>query len=384
MDTTTTQLRVSPSKPQHTRTTSSVLKSIMSKPHQRKPPPKEAYLGRNDDHEYRNQHTFPHNPMPPPDHPNSRQHLREDSGNRNPPPTSQRKSVDVQKENSRVSEEIKRMTRSTSFKALMDKEKARGSKQNSEKGQGKPMKKSKSSTSLSALLSRPRSSTKAAREETLRRQNEKENETPKKSLDTAPPPIWAQFATQAFQEPSGTTKVPLNDRFDIHEEVALYTPRDYSPSKQRNFQGSEQPTLSRRREPKPRPKSECLTSEPTPASFAETVANLRRSSRDKGQVNRSQLAQQASQYLPITRESLPDNKTSSRRPSVDHCRVSDGSSSSDPVMVKGGSRVMAAVAAFNGKSKELPKEPTQGPLIPELGTNAIEAAFESLLVSWLD
>jgi hypothetical protein len=52
-------------------------------------------------------------------------------------------------------------------------------------------------------------------------------------------------------------------------------------------------------------------------------------------------------------------------------------------MLKGGSRVMAAVAAFNGKSKELPKEPTQGSPNLKLGANAIEAAFESLLVSWL-
>ena len=377
----TTQAGASPSKHQHKRTTSSVLKSMMPRSHLRKPSSKDAQVDKNETNENQNECTLLPNPMLPTDPPCSRQHLREGSGNRNPIPASPRKLVDVQKENSKASGDNKKMTRTTSFKAVMDKEKARGSKQKSERQEEKQMKKSKSSTSLSALLSRPRSSTKSAKDEAMRRQNNKENETPYNSAETAPPPIWAQFATQAFQERLSTTKVPLNDRFDVHEEIALYTPQDYSSLKPKKFQGSEQPTLSRKRESKPRPNSECLTSRPTPASFTETVSNLQRPSRDKGQAYKSNQAHQASEIAPTTQRPFSENKTTSRKPSVDHRKVSDESSSSNPAIR--GSRVMAAVAAFNGKSKEMPKQPTQDPPASELDANAIETAFESLLVSKL-
>ena len=170
-----TQAGASPSKHQHKRTTSSVLKSMMPKSHQRKPSSKDAQVDMNETNENRNEYTSLQNPMlPTTDHPSSRQHLCEGSGNRNSTTASLRKSVDVQKENSKASGENKKMTRSTSFKAVMDKEKARGSKLKSERQEEKQMKKSKSSTSLSALLSRPRSSTKSTKEEAVRRQNDKE------------------------------------------------------------------------------------------------------------------------------------------------------------------------------------------------------------------
>ena len=42
---------------------------------------------------------------------------------------------------------------------------------------------------------------------------------------------------------------------------------------------------------------------------------------------------------------------------------------------------MAAVAAFNGKAKELPKAPPNDVGIVQLDPKTIESAFESLLVS---
>lgn len=231
----TTQAGASPSKHQHKRTTSSVLKSMMPRSHLRKPSSKDAQVDKNETNENQNEYTLLPNPMLPTDHPCSRQHLREGSGNRNPIPASPRKLVGVQKENSKASGDNKKMTCTTSFKAVMDKEKARGFKQKSERQEEKQMKKSKSSTSLSALLSRPRSSTKSAKDEAMCRQNNKENETPYNSAEMAPPPIWAQFATQAFQERLSTTKVPLNDRFDVQEEIALHTPQDYSSLKPKIF-----------------------------------------------------------------------------------------------------------------------------------------------------
>ena len=57
------------------------------------------------------------------------------------------------------------------------------------------------------------------------------------------------------------------------------------------------------------------------------------------------------------------------------------SSHLDPPVVSQESRVKAAVAALDSKSKDLPREPTQSSLNSELNASAIENAFESLLVS---
>ena len=316
--------------------------------------------------------------MLPPEQPNRRQHLREDSGNRSRIPPSPRASEDTQKENNKGCGENRKIASSTSFMTFRDKEKGRGSKQRSEKQEEKQMKKSKSSTSLAAFFSRPRS--KSVKVEEGRQQINDENERPSRSV-APPPPIWAQFATQDVEKLSCTTKVPLNDCFGAEEEMARYTPRDYSPSKQRNFQDVQQPTLSRRREAKPRPKSECLTQGPTVASFAETISGLRRSSREKNPATKSSQRGRTPQDGNSCQTSGYENKRSSRRPSTDRPIAGDVSCPSGPPVVNKESRVKAAVAAFNGKSKELPKEPTQSSLNSELDASAIENAFESLLVS---
>lgn len=275
------------------------------------------------------------------------------------------------------------MTRSASFKSLVGMEKEKPSKKKHEKEEEKKMKKSKSSTSISAILSRPRSS-KGVKAEEAHRQKDKENQTPPSSAGIAPPPIWAQFATQGFEEPAHTTMIPLNDRFTVEEEVALYTPRDYSPSKQRNFQDYQKPTLSQRAEPKPRPKSECVASGPTSASFAETISGLRKSDRKKIQVGISNQQQQNGQAADGSEALFAKEKQMNERPSsVENRKVSHDSAGSDLPMPQPGSRVMAAVAAFNGKAKDLPKEPPKDAETAQLDPKAIESAFESLLVSQL-
>ena len=284
----------------------------------------------------------------------------------------------MQKEKNKDYGENRKIASSTSFMTFKETEKVRDSGQRSEKQGEKQMKKSKSSTSLAAFLLRPRS--KSVKAEEGRQQINNEKERPSRSV-APPPPIWAQFATQDLEKSSSTTKVPLNDCFGAEEEMARYTPRDYSPSKQRNFQDVQQPTLSRRREAKPRPKSECLTQGPTAASFAETISGLRRSSREKGPANNSSQRQRAPQDGNSSQTSGYEDKRSGRRPSTDRAVAGDVSRPSGPPMVNKESRVKAAVAAFNGKSKELPKEPTQSSLNPELDASAIENAFESLLVS---
>ena len=256
----------------------------------------------------------------------------------------------------------KRIRSSKTLKSLLERDKKLPKLQRDGDSGDRLVKKSKSSTSLSAIFSRPGSS-KDNKDEELQEQKNKENQTPPQT------PIWAQFATVQNQfEVSSTTKVPLNDRQDLRGEMALYTPRHYSPSKQRNFPENERPTLSGRSNAKSRPKSECL-SNTTQASFAETVSGLRKSRQSK-EVARSD--------FDPSRKPCSDDQNARRGPSDRQSRPKD----EPPALTIGkrGSRVMAAVAAFNGKSKELPKEPTNESVSERLDSEAIESAFESLLV----
>lgn len=362
------------------RTKSSVLKSIIPGNYQRKPSSKsqdQPYW--DDDKDGKEDYIYLRNhSILPPDHPHTRHHLEEDSGNRNTTMASPKKLVEARKENKSTLGENQNMIRSAS---LFGMEKEKPSKKKPVKEEEKKMKKSKSSTSISAILSRPRSS-KGVKAEDSHRQKDKENQTPPSSAGMAPPPIWAQFATHGFEESSHTTMIPLNDRFAVEEEVALYTPRDYSPSKQRNFQDYQKPTLSRRVESKPRPKSECIASGPTPASFAETISGLRRSGRNKSQVDMSNEQQQTRQATDASEKPSTEKQHLSARPSnMEIQNVNNDPVGSNLPTPQRGSRVMAAVAAFNGKAKELPKEPPKDTEIAQLDSKAIESAFESLLVS---
>lgn len=364
----------------HKRTKSSVLKSIIPGNHKRKPSSKSntpphcnSKSDENGDYTYLGNQS-----ILPPDHPHIRQHLREDGGNRNTKITSPKKSIDVRKETESVSGEHQIVTRSVSFKSSADVEDRKPLKKEHLKEEENKMKKSKSSTSISAILSRPRSS-KAVKAEDTHRQKDKENQTPPSSADMGPPPIWAQFASHGFEEPAYTTKIPLNDQFAVEEEVALYTPRDYSPSKQRNFPDYQQPTLSSRVGSKPRPKSDSMTPCPTPASFAEVVSGLQKSGRNKSKVDISNGQQQTRQVIDASR--LDQNNSVEIQPRAENRKVSNDSAGSGLPMPKSGSRVMAAVAAFNGKAKELPKDPPKETENVQLDPKAIEKAFESLLVS---
>ena len=230
-------------------------------------------------------------------------------------------------------------------------------------------KKSKSSTTLSAMFGKSKSSKSLKSEEEKQQQlkvKDKENCTPPSSSNGPPPPIWAQFASTPMMEVSSTQKIPLNDRWDIDDEMERYTPQEYSPSKGRNFY-DEQPTLSRRTEPKPRPKSAYLPSSLSSASFTETVSVLRKVSQRHKKTNVGRLQGQAGM-----------DGASSRRSSTDSRKVSNDSSDYGLTMAKRGSRVQAAVAALNGKAKEPEGEvKAQVPSDPR----AFDNAFEAVLVS---
>lgn len=364
------------------RTKSSVLKSIIPGNHKRHPSSKtDSKHHWNDDSDDKEDYMYLSNrSILPPDHPHTRGHLVEESGNKSTTSAIPKKPIDAQKEHRLASEQTQRMTRSASFKSIMGKGKDKPPKKERQMEVENKMKKSKSSTSISAILSRPRSS-KGAKAEEAHGQKNKENQTPPSSAGIEPPPIWAQFATHGFEEPARNTKIPLNDQSAVEEEVVLYTPRDYSPSKQRNFQHYQQPTLSRRAEPKPRPKSDYIAPCPTSASFAEALSGLRKSGRDKSHADISNQHEQTRQAADSSRKSFAENDSRGFDSSVENQKVSNDSAGSDLPMPKRGSRVMAVVAAFNGKAKEVPKEPPKDTEIVHLDPKAIESAFESLLVS---
>lgn len=275
----------------------------------------------------------------------------------------------------------KKTKSSISLKSLVGGDKDKDNKPSVQDPPQEPKpKKTKSSTNLAALLSRPKSS-KSQKSEVSRVTKDKENQTPPSSAGSEPPPIWAQYASQPVQETSNATRVRLNDRMSVDEEVALYTPKDYPPSKQRNFCDYQQPTLAKRPEPKARPKSAYLASTPSLAALADTLSGRRKVSIDRSNHHapRKDLAPTHRISLEDQRRGSSDREYSSRRSGGEGRKVSSELIKDGVTLAKRGVRVMAAVAALNGKSKEQEKE-VKGDV------KTIDNAFEALLVSpaWVD
>lgn len=363
---------------QHKRTTSSVLKSFMaSRNHPRDQPTVMLPFKMNGEKSKLNTPVaLDKGAMLPPNHPHARQPSRDESRNRENSRPSPVKPVEVYEDRSQAFAFHKKSKSSVSLKSIIGTEKADNPKSRSPQKQDteKP-KKSKSSTNLVALLSRPKSS-KDLRSEMSRSQKDKENMAPSSTVDIAPPPIWAQFAKQPTRDPTSARKVPLNDVHDVDNEMALYTPLEYSPSKQRNFHDYEKPTLSRRGEPKPRPRSAFIPSGISAASFTETISGLRQQGHERGESRSSNQSEYRPRSAETRRKSSSEDHRSSRRDDVGNRKVSDDSSNSASTMAKHGSRVMAVVAAFNGKSKEPPK----AAVATKIDVHAIDNAFENLLV----
>lgn len=364
---------------QHKRTTSSVLKSIMASRNQPRDQPT-VMLPFDMNRENSNLNSpvaLGKGSMLPPNHPHARQQLRDESRNREntkPPPV---KPVEVYEDRSQAFAFHKKSKSTVSLKSLMGTEKANPPKPRSPKKEDteKP-KKSKSSTNLSALLSRPKSS-KDLRSEMSRSQKDKENMAPSSTAEVVAPPIWAQFAKQPSRDSAFARKVPLNDVQDVDNEMALYTPLEYSPSKQRNFHDYEKPTLCRRGEPKPRPRSAFIPSGISAASFTETLSGLRKQSHERGESRSSNQSEYRPNSAETGRKASSEDQRSRRRDDVENRKSRDDSSTSASTLAKRGSRVMAVVAALNGKSKE----PTKEVVATKIDIVAIESAFENLLDS---
>ncbi|QKX55708.1 uncharacterized protein TRUGW13939_02805 [Talaromyces rugulosus] len=194
------------------------------------------------------------------------------------------------------------------------------------------MKKVKSSTSLSAILKR---SYRGRKGEPPNETKERENQRPKSDFS---PPIWAQFATQPLEDASGSVSVPDHGR-SLEEEVSLYTPKNYDPSKQRNFYDYHQPTLVT----KPRPKSDYISSGTT--KMREMLGHIQRIPSDK----------QRNVEKQVQNQGFGDVRSSQ-----------DSKRSSNP----GSNRVMAAVSAFNAKEAGTRRS---------VDSKQIESEFEKLL-----
>lgn len=236
----------------------------------------------------------------------------------------------------------KKTKSSVSLKSLIkDREKKEnprpaGDSPNEEGSFEKKMRKMKSTASLSAILKR---SSRDRKGEAVNEPKEREKENRRPVSEVVASPIWAQFATQSQEDSMGNVFVPESGR-SLEEEVSLYTPKQYSPSKQRNFYDYHQPTLAQ----KPRPKSDYISSGTT--KVREMLGQIQR--------------------VPSGKKRHPEmhaeiHNVSDERTSYDSKRNSGHSSG----------RVMAAVSAFNAKDVGARRDQD---------SKKIESEFEKLLV----
>ncbi|KDB27195.1 hypothetical protein H109_01064 [Trichophyton interdigitale MR816] len=212
-------------------------------------------------------------------------------------------------------------------------------------------KRTKSSTSLSSLFrkhqSRPKDNDSGSRD--------KENFSPVDIFDdsaSAAPGVYTAHLPP--DNSSGSRYVPENRR-TVAEEMSLYTPQGYSPSKQRNFHDHHKPSLTRA--DKARRKSDSIPS--TSAGVREMLATGRKPS-PLGPHN-SNLPERKISSSSNSQASTKSNEAPAKR------RVSNGRRSS---------RVMAAIAAFNAKDQQAASTKQADPK-----DTAIENAFEQLLES---
>ncbi|KAK3625977.1 hypothetical protein LTR56_020093 [Elasticomyces elasticus] len=250
-------------------------------------------------------------------------------------------------------------------------------------------KKSKSSTNLSAMFGRMNRSSKdltALNTTTNTNTGDKENTTPPPSSgrpqtakDT---PIWAQFAAKPASRPG--TRDSKSSANNISDEIARYTPREYSPSKQRNFDGEigrggemARPTLNSR------PKSMYVSSSTTEGwagALGRKVSGQRASIEGRmsgdGRRESGGEGRRASGERPgLIKRSLTERKASGGSAELAPEKAKERGGLS---VLKRGGRVMAAVAAFQGKSK--PATPTESQ-DSSLDPKALDEAFEAVLQS---
>ena len=299
-------------------------------------------------------------PLLPPDHPHASKGkvLSERHSNARSPPSSPSKSRQKSMATSKTSHDL-RTSQSPTKKSRQD-------------GPASP-KKSRSSTNLAGVFAKMNRSNKDLSSQS--QPKDKENTTPPSSANGEPPaetPIWAQYASTAKKPDSRPgTRDGINSSVRVQDEIAKYTPKEYSPSKQRNFNGDFQqpqlrPTLGSRG---PRPQSEYVLGADIMGAIGRRLSGDRSSSdfgrRKSEDVERSENGQRESRDKTTNRKT--SGSSTEQAPAKEKLNIA-----------KRGGRVMAAVAAFQGKSKDPQNSKREEPALDE---KAVDQAFEAVLSS---
>ncbi|KAL8670435.1 MAG: hypothetical protein Q9168_005033 [Polycauliona sp. 1 TL-2023] len=297
--------------------------------------------------------------------------LQDHNANRENLRSSPRKPVEVYEDDFKRPSMHKKTKSAVSLMSLIGNDKVKTPKLSRQESEdGIKLKRPKSSTGLSALLSRSRAP-KETRSDHKSPIKDKENRTPPQTADIVPPPIWAQFATQSTSEPRKSVTVPQATRIEVEKEIALYTPKEYSPSKQRNFHDY-RPTLSRKPEPSPRPLSKFMSPGNTKHGTGTSVA-----------ATQQQPRMEQERRFPMEESGAEDRGSDDTNKRL-HAEngspeLSNSIAPSAVAKVKQSSRVMAAVAAFDGIPDGGCDTKPPKPLPSDLYTQNIESEFETLL-----
>ena len=313
--------------------------------------------------------------------------LRDHNANRENIRSSPRKPVEVYEDDYKRPCMHKKTKSAVSLKSLIGNDRVKPTKLSwQESEDGTKLKRPKSSTALSALLTRSKTP-KEPKSDCKSPTKDKENRTPPQSADLAPPPIWAQYATQNTSEPRKSTSIPLADRNDVEKEIAPYAPKEYSPSRQRNFYDY-RPTLSRKSEQNPRPLYKIMGPGSTEAHVKLGPSTQRQPVVDRKQLHpmaENRANDESSMDRLIRGDKRVSNGTDSNTNAETQVSgISHGSASSAAAKVKRGSRIMAAMATFDGSRDRACERKSRNTSPPELDTQAVESQFETLLVSQPD
>ncbi|KZF24958.1 hypothetical protein L228DRAFT_236108 [Xylona heveae TC161] len=354
----------------HRRNTSSVIRSIMTPRGHKRSPSAGAVLSRSrrsDDVDINGTNEYERLSIQHVD----RGVLGEMTQNQERPQTSPKKSRDGKEKSPTKRGLHKRALSTISLKSLA-KEKDKESKQKTReaKESQREVKKSKSQTSLVALL-RPKASKPNIRN---KEGKGKENQAPTTMAREAVTPIWAEYSSQPYQEISHTTTIPLRDGRDSTDSVQLVSD-GYSPIK-KSLENSENGPTARgriRSRSKPRPQSAFIFPPPAMANaegLGITFADADPFFTPTAQCARQAAMQDMGEYFIPERPSQ-----SSARPVIPTRQYSADSPRESLHISKRGSRVMAAVAAFDGIAKE-----AMGEKAVEKPQN-LDAEFEAVLES---
>lgn len=213
-------------------------------------------------------------------------------------------------------------------------------------------KKTKSTNSLSAILKRSQRGRKA---DGAKQSRDKENRSPVDLVDNMPSPVWPQEGS-LYQAPSSRSRQDstADRRRSVAEEVSLYTPKAYSPARQRNFYDYQQPSLTRQGDAKPRPKSDSLAGH---RKMKDILGVHRAPSRGSSASDRVDSAASKGQGSEKAKNiSGPDSPVKEQP---------------NPKRL---SRVQAAISAFNAKERD-------ADVHKHLSSKDLESEFERLLVS---